>query len=178
MKFEKVSKETFKKAMIDYVTKFKDVEKNKHAYTWINGIVFDSFDNIDIIPKRSTASSAGYDFRSPFSFNIKAGESIIVPTGIKVKLDPDKVLMIAPRSSIGIKKHLKLTNTQAYIDADYYNNPDNEGHILLAITSENDKDILIEAGDKIAQGIIIQYFTTEDDDCKNVRSGGIGSTGK
>jgi dUTP pyrophosphatase len=164
MKFEKVSEEEFKKRVIEL---FGGDELDE---------VMEKFRNMEL-PSRSTASSAGYDFHLPFSISIRPGETFIIPTGIKVKLDPDKVLMIAPRSSIGIKKHLRLANTQAYIDADYYNNPDNEGHILLAFTSENKNTLGFLTGDKIAQGIIIQYYTTEDDNCTEVRNGGIGSTG-
>ena len=86
--------------------------------------------------------------------------------------------MIAPRSSFGIKHHMKLSNTQAYIDSDYYNNVTNEGHILIGITSENDKPVEFKAGDKFAQGIIIRYFTVDNDNTTTVRTGGIGSTGK
>lgn len=175
MKFEKVSKETFRLALVDSFMKQGKTEEEAQCFA--SSIATENLDDIDI-PKRSTVSSAGYDFQTPFSFVIKPGETIIVPTGIKVKLDTDKVLMIAPRSSIGIKKHLKLSNTQAYIDADYYNNTSNEGHILLAITSENKENVSISYKDKIAQGIIIHYFTTEDDDCTDTRNGGIGSTGK
>ena len=175
MKFEKVSKETFRLALVD--TFIKQGKTEEEAKCFASSIATENLDDIDI-PKRSTVASAGYDFQIPFSVTIHPGQTIIIPTGIKVKLDPDKVLMIAPRSSIGIKKHLKMANTQAYIDADYYNNPSNEGHILIALTSENNNNVSLEYKDKIAQGIIIQYFTTEDDDCTNTRTGGIGSTGK
>lgn len=175
MKFEKVSKETFRLALVNsFMKQGKTEEKAKYL---ASTIATENLDDIDI-PKRSTIASAGYDFQMPFTIVINPGETVVIPTGIKVKLDPDKVLMIAPRSSIGIKKRLKLANTQAYIDADYYNNASNEGHILIALTSENDHNVILEHKDKIAQGIIIQYFTTEDDDCADTRTGGIGSTGK
>ena len=175
MKFEKVSKETFKQALVDSFIKQGVSEEDAKCFGTV--MANENLDAIDL-PKRSTVASAGYDFQIPFPVTIHPGETVIIPTGIKVKLDPDKVLMIAPRSSIGIKKHLKLANTQAYIDADYYNNTSNEGHILIAITSENDSNVTLKYKDKIAQGIIIQYFTTEDDNCTDTRTGGIGSTGK
>ena len=175
MKFEKVSKETFRLALVDsFIKPGKNEDKFEYSSSCIAEEILDFID----LPKRSTVASAGYDFQVPFDMVIHPGETVIIPTGIKVKLDPDKVLMIAPRSSIGIKKRLKLANTQAYIDADYYNNPSNEGHILIALTSENDHNVTLERKDKIAQGIIIQYFTTEDDDCTETRTGGIGSTGE
>ena len=168
MKFEKVSKETFVKV-------FGTVNDGRKVYE--EQVAESAYDNIKL-PERSTAGSAGYDFYFPYGLTIPSHSTVIIPTGIKVKLDKDKVLMIAPRSSFGIKHHMKLSNTQAYIDSDYYNNVTNEGHILIGITSENDKDIEFKAGEKFAQGIIIQYFTTEDDNTTAVRTGGIGSTGK
>ena len=131
-----------------------------------------------VVPQRSTKSSAGYDITTPIRILINPGSKKLVPTGIKVELDSDKVLMIVPRSSIGIKKDLSLSNTVAVIDADYYNNPDNEGHIFISLRNVGEYPIGIEAGERIAQGIIMQYFTTDDDNASDDRSGGIGSTGK
>lgn len=168
MKFEKVSRETF-------VNSLKSFSDGREIYE--EHVANIAYDNI-ILPKRSTTGSAGYDFYFPYDVTIPAHGTVIIPSGIKVELDKDKVLMIAPRSSFGIKHRMTLTNTQAYIDSDYYNNESNEGHILIAITSENDKGVDFKAGEKFAQGIIIQYFTTEDDNTNTVRTGGIGSTGK
>ena len=158
MKFEKISKERWSKD----VCEIKDLE----AY----------YDTIEI-PKRSTAHSAGYDFKAPFDIVIQNGHKFKIPTGVKVQLDDDKVLMIAPRSSIGIKHGIRMSNTQGYIDADYYNNIDNEGHIFIELENTSGKDFTCNKGEKFAQGIIIQYFKTEDDDTTNERVGGIGSTG-
>ena len=168
MKFEKVSKETFVKV-------FGTVNDGRKVYE--EQVAESAYDNIKL-PERSTAGSAGYDFYFPYDIVIPAHGTVLVPSGIKVELDKDKVLMIAPRSSFGIKHHMKLSNTQAYIDSDYYNNVTNEGHILIGITSENDKPVEFKAGDKFAQGIIIRYFTVDNDNTTTVRTGGIGSTGK
>lgn len=73
------------------------------------------YDNIKI-PVRGTKFSAAYDFSTPFKFSLQPHESIKLPSGIRVKLDNDKVLMIAPRSSTGMKG-LSLNNTLGVIDA-------------------------------------------------------------
>jgi dUTPase len=44
-----------------------------------------------------------------------------------------EALFIFPRSSLGIKKGLMMSNGVGVIDADYYNNPDNEGHIMVPL---------------------------------------------
>lgn len=62
------------------------------------------------------------------------------------------------------------------IDADYYNNPDNEGHIFFQLINLSPYDILLHKGDKIGQGIILPYYTVENDAAAGERVGGFGST--
>ena len=100
----------------------------------------------------------------------------LVPTGIKCKLDPGTYLELSVRSSTPLKSGLMLANGVGIIDADYYNNPDNEGHIFFQILNPTPFDIKISKGTAIGQGIIKSYLTTEDDDAENERTGGFGST--
>lgn len=129
------------------------------------------------LPKRATKYSAGYDIYSPIDVVLFAGATVKIPTGIRVALDEDKFLMIAPRSGLGFKYRLQLDNTVGIIDADYYNS-DNEGHIWVKITndSRDGKVVEIKAGEAFAQAIIMQYFKTDDDNADGVRNGGFGST--
>lgn len=131
------------------------------------------------IPKRATTGSAGYDFFSPFTFTLNPNETIKIPTGIRVILDNDKFLAIYPRSGLGFKFRLQLDNTVGIIDSDYCNS-DNEGHIFIKITNDGreGKSITINKGDGIAQGIITQFFKTDDDNSEGIRNGGFGSTTK
>ena len=132
-----------------------------------------------VIPQRSTAKSAGYDFYSPVPITIGPGQCGMIKTNIKAQMDSDDVLMIYMRSSMGIKRHLALCNGTGIIDADYYNNPDNEGNIILAIYNYGDREQHISPGDRVAQGVFLKYGITDDDlEAKYSRSGGIGSTGK
>ena len=64
------------------------------------------------------------------------------------------------------------------IDADYYNNPDNEGEIFFQIINLAPFAIQLKRGDAIGQGIIKPYLTTEDDAATGERTGGFGSTDK
>lgn len=131
------------------------------------------------LPRRATKNSAGYDFFSPFDFSLTAGESVKVPTGIRVLLDDDKVLLIAPRSGLGFKYRLQLDNTLGVVDADY-SGSDNEGHIFIKITndSKENKTLSVKKGEAFAQGIIVQFFKTIDDNATAERNGGFGSTNK
>mgnify|MGYP002520406822 CR=1 FL=1 len=75
---------------------------------------------------------------------------------------------------------VKNTSIPGYgiIDGDYYNNPDNEGHIFFQIINLSPRPIILKKGDCIGQGIIKSYEKTEDDVPGGVRTGGFGSTTK
>lgn len=100
----------------------------------------------------------------------------LVPTGIKCKLDPGTYLELSVRSSCPLKYWLIMGNSVGIIDSDYYNNPDNEGHIYFQIINLSPFDIQLKKGDIIGQGIIQSYLTTEDDCANGARKGGFGST--
>ena len=130
------------------------------------------------LPTRATKGSAGYDFFAPFSFTLKPGETIKIPTGIRVKMDSEWVLCLFPRSGLGFKYRLQLNNTVGIIDSDYYYS-DNEGHIFAKITNDSneDKTLSVEKGVGFMQGIFMEFGTTIDDDVTAERNGGFGSTG-
>lgn len=128
------------------------------------------------LPKRSTKFSSRYDFIAPFDFKLEPDEIIKVPTGIKVQMENGEFLAILVRSSMGFKYNIRLCNQVGIIDADYYNNEDNEGHIFIALKNEGDKTYEVKKGDKYAQGIFMKYLITDDDIANNLRKGGIGST--
>lgn len=131
------------------------------------------------LPKRATKHSAGYDFFAPCDFTLQPGMSIKIPTGIKVQLDEDKVLALLPRSSFGFKYKMHLDNSVGVIDADYYNNPDNEGHIWVSMTNMSaDRVMQVKKGDKFIQGLILTYGLTDDDQADATRMGGMGSSDK
>lgn len=137
----------------------------------------EEYENIKL-PVRATSNSAGYDFYIPYDISIKSGEVELIRTGIKTCMNNDEFLMIVIRSSLGVKYGLQLTNTIGIIDSDYYNNSDNEGHIMISLKNFSDSIVILNRGQRIAQGIFLKYLRTDDDDSKNVRAGGFGSTDK
>lgn len=102
----------------------------------------------------------------------------LVSTGMKCKLDPGTYLELSVRSSTPLKHWIVLANGVGIIDADYYNNPDNEGEIFLQLINLSPYNILLKKGDKIGQGIIKNFGITEDDAACGDRLGGFGSTSK
>lgn len=131
------------------------------------------------LPVRATAGSAGYDFFSPADFSLAPGETILIPTGVRVRIDDGWVLKIYPRSGLGFKYRVQLNNTVGIIDADYFT-AKNEGHIMLKLTnaSNESRTMVIRAGEAVAQGVFVEFGITEDDDVSAVREGGFGSTDK
>lgn len=161
-RFEKISKEQFSKDFnisVDYS---------------IRG--FEMYDDLKL-PKRATTGSAGYDFFAPYDIEILPRQTALIPTGIRVILDDDKFLAIYPRSGLGFKYKMQLWNTIPVIDADY-SGSDNEGHVWVKFynDSPDGKTIEIKEGEAMCQGVIQQFFKTEDDNADGVRNGGFGST--
>lgn len=132
------------------------------------------------MPKRKTFESAGYDFAVVKGAIIPPHEVVHFMTDVKVYMQPDEVLLINVRSSIGFKKKLRLVNTQGWIDSDFYNNPDNDGNIGIGLYNPFDFDVVIEDGERVAQGMFVKYLTKDNDeqDDKSARIGGTGSTGE
>lgn len=131
-----------------------------------------------VLPRRGTKSSAGYDFVSPIDIVLNPGDSKIIPTGIKAIMNENEFLAIYIRSSLGFKYNLRMCNQVGIIDADYYGNVENEGHIFVKLKNEGDNTVYINKGDRFVQGIFTPYLITDDDSATNVRLGGIGSTGE
>ena len=136
------------------------------------------YENIKL-PRRATAGSAGYDFFAPVRLILEPGETLKIPTGIRVEMDPEWVLKCYPRSGLGFKYRLQLNNTVGIIDSDYFYS-DNEGHMFSKITNDTneEKTIDIAQGEGFMQGIFVEYGITVDDDVTDVRNGGFGSTTK
>lgn len=159
-KFEKISKTQFFKDFAEYLD-----DECEAIYNLIK------------TPKRATTGSAGYDIFAPFDITIPPKGTVKVPTGIRILLDDDKFLAIYPRSGLGFKYKMQLYNSVGIIDSDYAHS-DNEGHIWCKFynDSPDGKTIAIKKGEAMCQGIIQEFFTTENDSSDGIRNGGFGST--
>ena len=155
--FEKISFEQFK----------KDVCDDKNLY------------NEYTLPRRDTEFAAGYDFKALFDYTLEPGEIKKIPTGIKANMEGDEVLLLVDRSSQGFKHNVRMCNHVGVIDKDYYNNIDNEGHMFIKLHNQGDKDYVVNKGDKIVQGIFMNFLITDNEEnVETVRTSGIGSTDK
>ena len=163
--FEKVSYKQFKKDM-------ESVFENKYTDADIKKI----YDGIRL-PERATKGSAGHDFFTPVDIEISTGETIQIPTGIRVRMDEGWWLGCFPKSGLGFKYRLQLDNTCGIVDSDFYFS-DNEGDIQAKITvdAKTDKTLSLSAGNKFMQAVFIPYGITYNDNASGVRNGGLGST--
>lgn len=143
--FEKISFEQFK----------NDIKDDKNLYEEY------------LLPMRNSSKTAGYDFYLIEDVTIKVGEIKKIPTGIKSYYEDDEMLFLIIRSGMGFKYNLRLCNQIGVIDADYYNNSENEGHIWFKIQNEGTEDVTFKKGEAIIQGIFLKYLTTKSDLNKN-----------
>lgn len=116
------------------------------------------------IPQRDSDSTAGYDIYILNDIKLEPNEILKIPTGLKCFFGKDEVLLLVVRSSMGFKYNIRLCNQVGVIDADYYNNKDNEGHIWLKIQNEGDTSVELHKGEAIVQGIFLKYLTTNSDE--------------
>ena len=148
------------------------------------------------MPLRGSEDSAGYDIFAiedmtiPPSFNIyfpndptempqaNYDAPVMVRTGLKAYMPKNEVLLLFSRSSDG-KRGLVIPNSVGVIDADYVDNPKNEGEIMFMFWNLSNKNIEIEKGDKLGQGIFVKWEKVHVGDAHGeTRNGGIGSTGR
>jgi len=129
------------------------------------------------LPRRATAGSAGYDFTAPAETVIPAGGSALIPTGIRAEMETGWVLMLFPRSSLGFKYGIRLSNTAGIIDSDYAF-AKNEGHIMVKLRNPSGAPVVIGKGERFCQGVFLPYGTAEEDGEFAEREGGFGSTGR
>ena len=167
------------------IAEFYKVSPDRFEKDWSDAFPEDGAERIHEIyegirlPRRATAGSAGYDFFSPVSFSLAPGQTIKLPTGIRVRMEEGWVLMCFPRSGLGFKYRLQLDNTVGIIDSDYFDS-DNEGHIFAKITNDSNegRTVYVDARTGFMQGVFIPFGITLDDEACAVRNGGFGSTTK
>lgn len=159
-----------------------------------------------MLPLRATKTSAGYDFYTANTLIIKPQQTVFFTTDIKAYMKDDEVLLLDIRSSLG-KKDLMLVNTIGVIDSDYYGNVINDGNIIIGLRNLKptyhisnyktimaysnelvdipiikdltiDNTVVINAEDRVAQGIFLKYLQADYCNTDVERSAGLGSTGK
>lgn len=134
------------------------------------------------LPIRKTKSSAAYDLEAAEDIVLpsfeKGSKPILIPTGLKAYMQPDEMLVIVPRSSSPKKQGISYPHSMGVIDADYYENPDNDGHIFVQCINLKDEEVKIKKGEAVGQAVFQKFLTIDNDQADGIRTGGFGSTDK
>ena len=164
----------------NFIAKFEKVSQNQFAKD-DNVIRYlsnpNKFYNDIKLPSRATKGSAGYDFFLPYTIEIAPHDTFTISTGIRCKMDKNYVLMIFPRSGLGFNYGLRLHNSVAIIDSDFYYS-DDEGNIKIKLYNPSDETIRLLKGEAFCQGVFLPYGLAEEEEVATIRNGGLGSTSK
>lgn len=158
------------------IARFTHVSEGQYAEAMAGKGAFLPLEEIPL-PRRATEGSAGYDFVSTLDVTVPPEGTALIPTGIRAEMEPGWVLMLFPRSSLGFRHALRLSNTVGVIDSDYAFAA-NEGHIMVKLYNPTEKPVAIAKGERFCQGVFLPFGTAEEDGDFQKRSGGMGSTGK
>lgn len=130
-----------------------------------------------VIPHYAHPTDGGMDITSPVELTIPAGQTKIVPTGLKVAVPEGWMLLVFPRSGLSAKTGLRVANSPGLIDAGYR---DEVGVILHNTGAE---DYTVTAGARIAQFVLVRRTAIRFEQVTSVadigddRGGGFGHTG-
>jgi len=131
------------------------------------------------LPKRATKYSAGYDIEAAEDVEVPVFhpgvKPTLIPTGLKAYCQADEFFSVINRSS-GSRKGIVLANGIGIIDADYYNNLENDGHFQIIVFNVSDQVLHIKKGDRVAQVVFQKYLLVDNDAAGGTRMGGMGST--
>lgn len=134
------------------------------------------------LPEYGSKTACGADFyvSERVVIGAKTEYPVLVKTGVKAKFPSDVCLMLANRSSNPMKLGLELANGVGIVESDYYGNPSNDGEIMFAMYNRTRKEVVLEEGDKIGQGVFYSVERSENYRPEEIREreGGFGSTGR
>ena len=104
------------------------------------------------IPFLATEHSAGFDLYSMEDYELQAGETKAISTGIAIEIPEGKALFIWDRSGMGFKG---IHRFAGLIDSDY------RGELKIILFNSKKENFKISKGDRIAQGVIQDYYKPE-----------------
>jgi len=141
-------------------------------------IYFKKLNDLAKIPTRGSKYSAGYDLyaATDSTVYIPPHSTVKIGTGLAMDIPHGYFGAIFARSGIATKRGLRPANCTGICDEDY------KGEYIVALHNDSNETMTIEAGERIAQLIILPYqdldFIEVDELHKTDRGmGGFGSTG-
>ncbi len=150
-----------------------------------------------VLPKYANPGDAGMDVFAAEEVLVKPGETVVVPTGLKLAIPDGYEIQVRPRSGLSLKTPIRIPNSPGTVDSGYRdelgiivnNNSDmslsSEKDVPFTLDEKGNKNgtYIIKKGDRIAQLVLQQVpkivFTKVPSvkEIGNNRGGGFGSTG-
>lgn len=128
-----------------------------------------------IMPTRAHSTDAGLDLYTPVNATVPAKGSVVIDTGVHVKLPHYTAGFLKSKSGLNVKHGIV---SEGVIDVGY------TGSIRVKLYNHSDTDYTFLAGDKITQLVIMQIFIpalldkVDHFDQTERGEGGFGSTGR
>lgn len=130
------------------------------------------------LPKNATCGSAGYDLCADLDAPvvIAPGACEMIPTGLAMQIGRGCAGFVFARSGLGLKHGIVPGNCVGVIDSDY------RGEVMVGLRNHSDTPFTVNAGDRIAQLVLLEVRTPEIEECDALDdtargAGGFGSTG-
>jgi dUTP pyrophosphatase len=129
------------------------------------------------VPKYETAGAAGFDLAASADVSVAPGEIALIPTGLVIGVPAGHFLGIFARSSTPLRRGLMVANGVGVLDSDYCG-PNDE--LKIQLFNLTDRPISVKAGDRLAQGILLESPRVEfvEGETSGSSRGGFGSTGQ
>ncbi len=126
-------------------------------------------------PQYMTSGAAGADLISDKDVVVQQNEVVLVSTGTYIQSEVGVSVTLLPRSSITNKRGLMIANSVGLIDSDY------TGDIKVAFRNIGPADVLIKAGERIAQLVVNPVIRADFQKVSSLQEtsrgdGGFGST--
>ena len=146
--------------------------QTKHAIT----LQFKKLHENAIIPQFATAESAGFDFHALESCLLKANSHALIRTGLCMQIDKGYEIQVRSRSGLALKHKIMVLNAPGTIDSDY------RGELQIILANFGTQDFVINAGDRIAQGVVnalpqVNIIEVAEVNETERNTNGFGSTG-
>jgi dUTP pyrophosphatase len=134
-----------------------------------------------LLPAYETEGSAGMDLRAAVAedqpMTLAPGARALVPTGLKIALEPGFEAQVRPRSGLALKHGITCLNSPGTIDSDY------RGEVGVILANLGSEPFVIRRGERIAQMVIARHERVQWSEVKSLDDtergeGGFGSTGR
>ncbi len=131
-----------------------------------------------VLPSRTRALDAAYDLALPCDVTLAPGTRTLVGLGFAISLPPATAGLVLPRSGLASRNGITMSNVPGLIDESY------TGEVMLSLWNTSDVEWTGQAGDRVAQLLIVGAVTPEDLEVDELPAsaddrgaGGFGSSG-